>query len=140
MAVFLDTGFYFALLAEKDENHERSKEILVELVDGHYGAIYTSDYVLDEAMTLINARTHGNRKDLLEKMQDYFLNDEPIAQLVNINHTWLSEIGQLQLTMTAENNPVSFTDASNVIACQRLEIPQIVAFDGHYHGYLNQIH
>ena len=68
MAIFFDTGFSFALIAEKDLNHKRSLELLKEIANGKYGMIYTLDYILDEAVTLINPRTHGNRKDLLEKM------------------------------------------------------------------------
>ncbi len=139
MAIFLDTGFYFALIAEKDLNHKRSLELLKEIANGKYGMIYTSDYILDEAMTLINARTHGNRKDLLEKMWDYFFDTEPIAQIIAVNQTWLPEIRDTQREMTVDNNPVSFTDASNIILCQRLEITNILSFDGHFQAFLTQI-
>jgi predicted nucleic acid-binding protein len=96
MAILLDTGFYFALIASKDLFHDRAREIWQEISTGKYGRTYTTDYVLDEVFTLLNVRTHGKRKDLLMKLKDFFLGNEPIATLIKIEISWLNEIAQIQ--------------------------------------------
>ena len=100
MGIFLDTGFYYALLSKKDKNHKRAREILKEVAEGLYGRICTSNFVFDESMTLINVRTNGNRKDLLEKMSSLFLGTEPIAEMVAVENQWLQEIVYLQIKIT----------------------------------------
>ena len=71
-------------------------------------------------------------------MWDYFFDTEPIAQIIAVNQTWLPEIRDTQREMTVDNNPVSFTDASNIILCQRLEITNILSFDGHFQAFLHK--
>lgn len=139
MAIFLDTGFYFALLAKKDKNHTRSENLLKLLIEHNFGRVYTSDYVLNESMTLINVRTHGIRPDLLKKMASYFLGSYAIANLIKVDPMYYEEIITLQKKITKANDPVSFTDASNLILCKNLGITNIITFDDHYKGYLNII-
>ncbi|MDX1929088.1 MAG: PIN domain-containing protein [Pirellulaceae bacterium] len=57
--VFVDTGVWFALLVAKDPNHQRTTEWFVKLSE----QIITSDYVVDETLTLLLMR--GERKKLL---------------------------------------------------------------------------
>jgi len=136
MGIFLDTGFYFALLAKKDINHERGVTFLNELSEGVYGQIYTSDFVFDESMTLINVRTRGNRKDLLERMKSLFLGEESIAKMITVDNQLFDEIANLQIKITKKDDPISFTDSSNIILCQKRKIPKIISFDNHYKGFL----
>ncbi len=139
MGIFLDTGFYYALLSKKDKNYKRAHEILKEMAEGLYGRICTSNFVFDESMTLINVRTNGNRTDLLEKMRSLFLGTEPIAEMVAVENQWLQEIVYLQIKITKKGNAISFTDCSNIILCQRRLLTKIVSFDSHYNGFLTQI-
>ncbi|MFX1534203.1 MAG: PIN domain-containing protein [Promethearchaeota archaeon] len=122
MPIMLDTGFFYALLQKKDSNHTRAQEIFKELVKGRYGRIYTSEHIFDETMTLLNVRTRGKRKDLLRKMADFFIGEQPIAQLLRVDFNWFDEIIDLQVKMTKDNNPVSFT------------------FDEHFKGMLEWIY
>jgi len=137
MAILLDTGFYFGLLSINDEHHQKSQSILKVLIKKKYGRIYTSNYILDEALTLINIRTKGKRLDLLEKMKNLFLGPLSIANLLSIENSWLESIYNLQKKISVPGDPVSFTDASNIILCQNYEIKNIVSFDGHFSGFLN---
>jgi predicted nucleic acid-binding protein len=72
-------------------------------------------------------------------MRGLFLGSEPIAFLVSIERSWLDEIAAVQEKMTEEKRPVSYTEAANIVTCQKLKIPQIVSFDGHYEGHLQVI-
>jgi hypothetical protein len=139
MSIFLDTGFYFALLAKKDSNHAQAELLLNELSEGIYGHIYTSDFVFNESMTLINVRTKGTRKDLLERMKSLFLGEEPLAKMITVDNEILDEISNLQIKITKINEPISFTDCSTIILCQIRKISKIISFDSHYVGFLTQI-
>ena len=122
MTIFLDTGFYFALISKKDEYNGRAQEILIELSNDTYGKIFSSNFIFDECMALLNIRTKGIRKDLLTKMASFFIGTQPIAKLVSIKSEWLEEIVQTQIKMTVKQNPLSFTDASNIFVCKKNDI------------------
>ncbi|TFG05740.1 MAG: PIN domain-containing protein [Promethearchaeota archaeon] len=139
MSIFLDTGFYFALLAKKDTNHQRAVKILSELTEGIHGQIYTSNFVFDESMTLLNVRTGGNRKDLLDRMRSLFLGRAPIAKMISVENRTLDQIAALQIKLTKKTNPISFTDCSTIFLCNERKIPKIVSFDDHYQGLLTQV-
>ncbi len=139
MSLILDTGFYLALINKKDRSHEKAKDILLDISDGKYGTIFTSDYILDETLTLINVRTYGKRPDLLKKMKGLFIGDAPIATLLKIELRWLDTISRLQLKLSKESNPISFTDCSTIVLAKKHGINKIVSFDGHFKGMLYNI-
>ena len=139
MAIFLDTGFYFSLIWKKDKKHHRAQEIFQEVGKGMFGAIFTSDFVLDESLTLMNIRTYGKRLDLVEKVYDLFMGQEPLAELIKVPKIWIKDIFAVQRKLTTAKDPISFTDASNIILCQKHGIKNIVAFDGHFKGFLHVI-
>jgi len=139
MGIFLDSSFYYAILRRDDVNHERANEILDMLANNQYGKVYTSEYILDESMTLISVRSHGQR-DLIERMGKLFLGNEKIAHMLPIESDWLEEIYMLQMNLTAEHHEYSFTDCSSIVCCKKHKIPRIVSFDGHFSGQLEQIH
>jgi len=66
--IFLDTGFLFAYVSEKDEDHERVNEVL----QAHRGRrlsdfLLTTNHVVAETITLVSKRGHrdpGVRHDL----------------------------------------------------------------------------
>jgi predicted nucleic acid-binding protein len=139
MGIFLDTGFFFSLIAKKDYFHKQSLKILRELSEQKYGSIYSSDYVLNEAMTLINHRTKGNRKDLLIMMKELFIGPKRICNLIKIEKTWLEDISRIQINNTNKGDPISFTDSSIVILCNKRNIDKIVTFDEHFKKHLTII-
>jgi len=58
--LFIDTGFWIALLDRRDRNHERAKDSLGAFLTGY--RIYVSDFVVFETMTYFNCSLH--RHDL----------------------------------------------------------------------------
>lgn len=139
MSIFCDTGFYFAIMFKKDSNHQTAVTILKDLAQNKYGRIMTSDYVYDEAMTLVNARMRGKRLDLLDKMSNLFISEEPIAKMLKIETEWLREIQEIQKKYTTSKRILSFTDASNILVCEKEKIKEIISFDKNFEGILNSI-
>jgi len=50
LAAFLDTSFYFSLIAKRDKNHERATSIFIDLAEGKYGTLYTSNFIINEKL------------------------------------------------------------------------------------------
>src|SRR5437879_9614014 len=57
MSIFIDTGIFVAFVNMKDRDHARAVVLVDELRKAVYGIPYTSDYVLDEAVTVALLRT-----------------------------------------------------------------------------------
>ncbi len=62
MAIFIDTGLFLALYNAEDKYHQRSKELFKNALNGSLGRLYTSDYIIDEAITILLVRTKTTRK------------------------------------------------------------------------------
>jgi predicted nucleic acid-binding protein len=56
MSVFLDTGLYYALQNESAREHSAAKGAFEAVLSGRYGTAFTSEYVYDEAVTLVRKR------------------------------------------------------------------------------------
>ena len=52
--IFVDTGVWYASLIEGEPHHQRCQD----LIDGKAGELVTTDYVVDELLTLLTVRGH----------------------------------------------------------------------------------
>ncbi len=57
ISVFVDTGVFVGVRNSRDDKHGLSVELISSALKGAFGAVYTSDYIVDEATTLAMART-----------------------------------------------------------------------------------
>jgi predicted nucleic acid-binding protein len=57
--IFVDTSGFYALLVKKDDMHSRAAGLLHQ-AERRRAAFVTTDYVLDETVTLLCARGHGH--------------------------------------------------------------------------------
>ncbi len=55
--IFVDTGAFFAICFPKDPNHEKAATWLRSNLE----ALITTDYIIDEALTLLRARGQNHR-------------------------------------------------------------------------------
>ncbi len=54
--IFVDTSAWYAIEVEDDVNHEAACKVLSSIASGKYGIVVTTDYVLDEMLTLLRLR------------------------------------------------------------------------------------
>jgi len=134
MAVFIDTNIFVALRNADDELHIRSKELMRKALKGEYGRIYTSDYVLDEAITTALIRT--KRHDLALDLGRYIIESPRITRL------WVSEdlfnMAWEKFKAFADK-PISFTDCASLALMEKNHIKQMMSFDSGFDGAVQRI-
>ena len=87
MKIFVDTGGWFALIWEKDVHYGKTKKFFAE----NRPTLITTDYVMDEAVTLLQSRVgHAfslRFLDMLQRSQNTklaFLSEEHIAETIEL--------------------------------------------------------
>jgi hypothetical protein len=135
MTIFIDTGIFIALRNADDEKHQRSKELVKKALKADYGRIYTSDYIIDEAVTTALVRTR--RHDLATDIGKYIIESPRITKL------WTTkEIFELawQKFKILKDKPLSFADCTTLAHIQKNQINQILSFDSDFDGLLQRVY
>ena len=135
MAVFIDTGVFVALHNADDELHARSKELMRSALKGELGRMYTSDCVIDEAITTALIRT---KKHLLAIDLGKYIIESP-----RITKLWITQDSfhaAWEKFRTLKDKPMSFTDCASVALMETNNIKQIMSFDSGFDGLVQRIH
>jgi len=135
MAVFVDTSVFVAMRNADDEHHERSKDLMRRALKGEFGRIYTSDYVVDEAVTTALVRTR--RHDLAVDIGKYIIESPRIAKLWVTKDTFDAA---WETFKTLEDHPMSFTDCASMTLIEKNNIKQIMSFDSGFNGLIPRIY
>jgi predicted nucleic acid-binding protein len=134
MTVFVDAGIFVALRNAEDINHQKSKELMISALRGDWGRIYTSDYIIDEAITTALART--KRHDIAVDVGSYIIDSPRYIKLVIdneiFNEAWL-------MFRTFKHKGLSFTDCTSLALSQKQGIKQILSFDCDFDGLIQRL-
>lgn len=99
MLIFLDTGVILATRNADDNLHDRGHRLLRHALEGNFGKVYTSDYVLDETMTVLLSRTKN--MELARNVAETILKSELIETLWTDNRIFMTSFGKFRkLRMT----------------------------------------
>ena len=134
LAVFIDTGIFVALHNADDEFHQRSKELVERALKGDFGRIFTSDYVVDEAVTTALVRT--KRHDLALDLGRYIIESPRITKV------WVGEDAfkkAWEKFRVLKDKPLSFTDCTSIALVEISGIKQIMSFDSGFDGLVSRI-
>ncbi len=126
MKFFVDTCGWYALYAQDEPSHQQAKK----LWRGAYSRIYTTDYVLDEFITLVFA------KGRFAEAQAFVLS---LLESIKHGHTKLESITPerfekaWQMRLQYKDKPkISFTDFSSFVVMQELQISDVLTDDKHF--------
>jgi predicted nucleic acid-binding protein len=123
--IFVDTGAWYASLVPTDPDHATA----VQWLANNHFPLLTTDYVIDETLTLLRAR--GERKRALMLGTKFF-------------HHGLAEIHKItsvDLTLAWEtfeqfdDKNWSFTDCTSKVVMEQLGIKVAFAFDHHFQQF-----
>jgi predicted nucleic acid-binding protein len=120
--IFVDTGAWFASAVPSDPNHPAAARWLAANAD----PLLTTDYVVDETLTLLRARGERTRSLLLgEAFFDARLAKIYTLDAADISLAW-------EVFKRFDDKDWSFTDCTSKVAIERLGIQQAFAFDHHF--------
>ncbi|WP_330203747.1 type II toxin-antitoxin system VapC family toxin [Cyanobacterium sp. Dongsha4] len=120
--IFVDTGAWFASVVPSDKQYKKAMAWL----KNNQEFLLTTDYVIDETLTLLRARGELTRSIVLGEAffsgkltQIYYLTED------DIRSTW-------EIFSRFADKEWSFTDCSSKIVMEKLGIVKAFAFDHHF--------
>lgn len=127
MKVFIDTGAFHALANKSDSLHELVVAVYQDIVDQN-SSLYTSNYVIDETVTLIRARVS-------HKAAMVFMNGFDISRIRLLRVTEKDERVAKRIFSTYKDKEFSFTDCTSFALMDRYGINASLSLDKHFSQY-----
>ncbi len=122
--IFIDTGYWLALLNKKDLNHKNAKAVLISLKKAHK---FTSDFIIFETLTFLNASL--KRNDLVKIFIDFVYSKDNI-DIIEVNTDIKS--AALGLMLKFDDKFFSFTDCTSFAIMNDYSIKNAYSFDNHF--------
>lgn len=134
MTVFIDTGMLVTARNAEDKRHERSKSLMKSALKGEYGTVYTSDYIIDEAVTLALVRT--DKPELAIDVGEFAV-ESPRIRILQI--TKADFHGTWEKFRSLSGEKLSFTDCATLWLMEENRIKEVMSFDSGFDGFVNRI-
>ena len=123
--IFVDTGAWYASLVPTDPHYAKA----VQWLAANHSPLLTTDYVVDETLTLLRMR--GERKRALLLGARFFHNS-----LAEIHKATAADLNLAWETFEKfSDKNWSFTDCTSKVVMEQLEIEIAFAFDHHFHQF-----
>ena len=119
---FVDMGAWYAAYIRSDPAHE----LVAPLVDGSNELLVTSDFVLAEALNLLQARGESRRAQILgQRLLE--------GSAINLIHVTAADLEKAFVFFSAKpDRPWSFTDCTSLAVMQRMGIKTAISLDHHF--------
>lgn len=123
--IFVDTGAWYASLVPTDPDHAKA----VRWLTANRSPLLTTDYVIDETLTLLRVR--GERQRALQLGTRFFHHG-----LVEIHKITNADLTLAWKTFEQfDDKGWSFTDCTSKVVMEQLGIKVAFAFDHHFHQF-----
>ncbi|MCY7331594.1 MAG: PIN domain-containing protein [Pseudanabaena sp. CAN_BIN31] len=123
--IFVDTSAWFGCVVPSDDNYLSASRWFSE----NNEPLLTTDYVVDETLTLLRARGETVRA---ENLGEAFFSDSLCTIYflteLDIRETW-------QVFQRFSDKEWSFTDCSSKVVMSKLRIDRAFAFDRHFNQF-----
>jgi predicted nucleic acid-binding protein len=120
--IFVDTSVWYAAYVPEDPDHDSARTLLRNATS----VLVTTDYVVDELLTLLVMRKH---RDIAVRIGS----DLWAQQLCELVWTKQADIvAAWKVFATFEDKSWSFTDCVSYAAMQRLGVNEAFALDAHF--------
>ena len=127
--IFVDTSAWYAVEVEDDVNHEEACKFLSTIASGKHGISVTTDYVLDETLTLLRSRRNlSSASAFIDK----------IKKSKSVRVFWVEEglfEKALEVFQRSDRKSWSFTDCTSFALMDAEGIRNAFAFDEHFSQY-----
>ncbi len=125
--IFIDTGAWFAMAVPSDQDHAAVAQCLAQLSE----PLLTTDYVVDETLTLLRARGYDRRALALGEA---FFNGS-IASVHYLDETDIR--AAWEVFRQYDDKDWSFTDCASKIVMERFNITRAISLDHHFRQFGN---
>lgn len=123
--VFVDTGAWYALIDRKDPDHAR----VVPLFQANRGLLITSNFVVDETLTLLRYRLGWHIAHTFGEQ----MRTAALTRLVRISPA--DEDAAWEIFTRYRDKSFSFTDCTSFAVVERLKIDVALAIDRDFRAY-----
>lgn len=138
MSVLVDTGVIFAHHDTSALRHEAAVEAFDELLNGVHGQPFTSDYILDESVTLTRSRSDSFEE--ANRIAGRILGEKPFPTVYELLYVEPDEVHTaLETLRQYHDHELSFTDATTIALCESRGIEAVVSFDDDFDGLIERI-
>lgn len=140
MATFIDAGVFVAAYNTRDRSHKEAIELIKTATGGRYGALYTSDYIFDETVTLMLART--KKPDFAFGVGEFIVgnpsrNIPSFAKLLRVDDNVFADAWTLFKRYASKG--LSFTDCTTVALMNQVKIDTLLSFDRSFDGIVKRV-
>lgn len=125
--IFVDTGAWFAMAVPLDQDHIAVAQCFSQSV----ARLITTDYVIDETLTLLRARGYGQRA--LALGEEFF--NGSIAEIYHLDENDVR--AAWRVFRQYDDKEWSFTDCASKAIMERLRITQAISLDRHFRQFGN---
>ncbi len=123
--IFVDTGAWFASVMPSDRDHI----VAARWLNQNRAPLITTDYVIDETLTLLKARGQYGRAMVLG--EQFFR-----GALAKVYYLTKSDILLAwQVFKQFSDKEWSFTDCTSKVVMEKLQVAQAFAFDHHFRQF-----
>lgn len=133
MAIFVDTCIFVAARNADDRRHERGSNLMEKALQGEFGTVYTSDYVVDEAITLALIRTKDSE---LAIDVGKFAISSPRIRILQVTRKGFH--GTWEKFKSLREERLSFTDCSTLWLIEENRIGEVMSFDSDFDGLVRR--
>jgi uncharacterized protein len=123
--ILVDSGAWYASVCPEDANHRRAREWLAQNEE----PLLTTDYVIDETLTLLRAR--GNSQRALQIGTQFFA--EELATVHFLTRDQISSAWSVFRDFA--DKEWSFTDCTSKVVIESLAIRKAFSFDRHFRQF-----
>lgn len=124
MTIFLDTGIFFSTYNLDDVLNRDGAAIYVSAFSGKWGAVYTSDYIIDETCTLLKIRAGSEFSVKFLKT----LRESVRISILRVDERIFEKTCEI-FEKYHEKAGLSFTDASTIALLREADIEFLASFD-----------
>ena len=124
--IFLDTGAFHAMYVKNDKYHDSAINIKKEISMNKYGAVVTTNYILNETFTLLRSSVGILQSIKLGEL----IRNSKILHIIWIDEG--IEEKAWRVFSIYKDKTFSFTDCTSFIVMQDMNIQNAFTYDPHF--------
>lgn len=138
MTVFIDTGVFYAHHDRDTNRHDTARSAISTVLGGEFGKPLTSDYVYDEAVTLMYSRGGDVQETKRLGYRIRGADDFPaVFELLFVGESGFRNA--VELFDRYDDHGISFTDATIAAQVERHDIDHVLTFDDDFDGIVSRL-